>query len=234
MIIQKEHPRSVMAQWRGGDYAHAGSKESIDMVIRKALELAPEIISGNCLDIGSGFGGTANDIYHCGFHHIWGIDKDPEAIAYATKKYPDIPFIHADAADLPSLFQPSFFSFICLFNVIYGFEDKFTLFKNIAQVSKPGALLCLFDYSHKSDGIELKDLVGRPIYPMKIERLKIELPQCGWKIIENVDLTDRYIQWYQDLVAKIPEDLALRTPFIEILTCLNKGSLGGAAIYAVL
>lgn len=59
--------RLLLANLRGGDYAHPGDKDAIDMVIRKVLELSPDIQKGICLDIGSGLGGTANYMYESGF-----------------------------------------------------------------------------------------------------------------------------------------------------------------------
>ena len=79
--------RLILSQLRGGDFTHAGDKEAIDMVVTKLKQEHPEVLKGNCLDVGCGFGGTADYLVKQGFKHVWGIDIDKSTIAYAKSKY---------------------------------------------------------------------------------------------------------------------------------------------------
>src|SRR5690348_8068904 len=133
--------RRLLTQLRGGDYAHAGDKEAVDMVIARALQLSPEIQEGPCLDVGSGFGGTAAHVADLNFKSVHGIDLDQAAILYAKEQYPKIDFIAADALQASQFYGPATFSFLFMFNVLYAIEDKLALLKELAKVAKPGALL---------------------------------------------------------------------------------------------
>ncbi len=237
--------RLLLANLRGGDYAHAGDKEAIDMVIEKALRLSPEIQKGACLDVGSGLGGTANYIYNLGFHSIYGIDLDQAAIEHAKGHYPQIQFLAANANDVAELFDRELFSFIYMFNVLYAIEDKPLLLKNLYDIAKPGALLALFDYTTKQTSFHLKDLAGKPMYPLVLKELEKNLKEAGWEIIEIDDLSSHFLAWYQALLNKIEtEQVALSHQFSEldiakvtttfnaIFEWLKTSQLGGAVVYA--
>ncbi len=237
--------RVLLSKLRGGDYAHAGDREAIDLVIQKAIKLSPEIIQGNSLDVGSGFGGTANDLYAYGFHHIYGIDIDEAAVAYAQKNYPRVNFLTSDAKNVTAVFEPKFFSFIYLFNVMYAIEDKKGTLQSLNTVAKPGAILAVFDYSDKGKGFPLMDLAGKPIYPIVTTTFQSDLIDAGWEVLEIMDLSDAYITWYENLLNTLSkekdvlardfskEDIdKVEMIFGTMLKWLQDGSLGGSLIFA--
>ena len=97
--------RLMLSELRGGDFAHAGDMESIDMVLTKLKQNFPNVLEGNCIDVGCGFGGTADYLMKHGIKNIWGIDIDKTAIDYAKSRYKKINFLTQDAASLSLKFN---------------------------------------------------------------------------------------------------------------------------------
>lgn len=58
--------RVLLSQLRGGDYAHPGNEEAIDMILSK---LGANVTKGPTLDVGGGFGGTLNYLKQKGFQN---------------------------------------------------------------------------------------------------------------------------------------------------------------------
>ncbi len=237
--------RLLLADLRGGDYAHAGDKEAIDMVVEKVLSLSPHIQKGASLDVGSGLGGTANYMYSLDFRSIYGVDLDQAAVEHAQNHYPKIPFFTANAKDVAKLFHRDFFSFIYMFNVIYAIEDKSFLLKNLYHIAKPGAILVLFDYTTEQTSFSLKDLAGKPMYPIVLQELEKNLQVTGWETIETHDLSSHFMAWYRNLLDKMEKeqqilslkfseaDMAkVKTTFSTIYDWLQTSQLGGTVIYA--
>ncbi len=77
VVSNLNQARLMLSELRGGDFTHAGDREAVDMVITKIKQEASEVLNGNCLDVGCGFGGTADYLVKNGFKHVWGIDIDP-------------------------------------------------------------------------------------------------------------------------------------------------------------
>jgi SAM-dependent methyltransferase len=189
--------RLLLTHLRGGDYAHAGDAEAIDLVISKVLELSPYVVEGPCLDVGSGFGGTANDLHRLQFHSIFGMDIDAAAVKYAQEHYPHISFIQGNACQANELFDSESFSFIYLFNVLYSIENKVSLLAALTHIARPGALLAIFDYTTKKTSLRLNDLADKPMYPIVITELKSTLEELGWDVMEITDLSSHFLTWYQ-------------------------------------
>lgn len=237
--------RLILSKLRGGDFTHAGDKEAIDMVLEKVQHDFPEALKGNCLDVGCGFGGTADYLFKKGIKKIWGVDIDPAVINYAKEKYKGIEFVTADAASLNVKFDKGFFSFCYLFNVLYAIENKEAVLKQIAKVCKSGAILMIFDYSATGGDQPLLDLAGKPMRPINLKKIKSQLYQAGWVVLEVRDLNDTFIRWYEDLLEKLDrkrseikdnfleQDIAkFSATYLHILHQLRNGSLGGIMIYA--
>lgn len=60
--------RLLLSRVRGGDYAHAGDRKAIDIVLEKVLSLEPDLKSKAVLDVGCGCGGTAQYCMKQVFH----------------------------------------------------------------------------------------------------------------------------------------------------------------------
>ncbi len=238
--------RLLLSFLRGGEYVHAGDKAAVEMVLSKVLDTAPHIQEGPVLDVGSGFGKTADDIYHAGFREVWGIDKDASAVHYAQRQYPSTRFLVENALSVEECFPPSYFSFITMFNVLYSISEKQEVLKSLCRIAKPGAVLVLFDYSTKEMQDQLLDLTGKPMYPVQFEKIRLELVETGWNILEVMDLSSQFIQWYEVLLNKLrscqevllhtfsQEDMdKLQITFTSILSQLKAEQMGGIVIYAL-
>ncbi len=248
--------RALLTEVRGGDYVHAGDVEAIDFVMKKILKIN-SLKSGDVLDVGSGYGGTANYLYKKGFKKIWGVDIDKDSVDYANENYNHIKFMHLDALDITKNFRKNFFSFIYMFNSIYAIEDKELLLKNLASVSKQGAILAIFDYSriqglqesldkkHKKKKGPMKDLASKDMNPIEIDSFYKALGKAKWRLVDSIDITAEYIKWYEDFLAKIKDkrlklqkkytahDIdAVENLFSKMIYKLKNAELGGRLIVA--
>jgi SAM-dependent methyltransferase len=236
--------RQILAQVRGGDFAHAGEYRAIEMMVGKVLELCPSALNGPTLDVGCGFGGTAMAMHHLGFDKITGIDSDQEAIVYAQKHYSPITFIAGNALQTASFFQSKHFYFLYALNVFYAVPDKLTLLQQLALVAKPQALLVIFDYTGTMT-LNVPDLAGKSIYPLSLESIRNDLEKTGWELIESYDLTIEYTKWYHSLLEQFEtkkksllkefakgEIESVQATFVYLLEQLETGSLGGCILYA--
>lgn len=243
--VKLNQARVILSELRGGDFAHAGDIEAIDMVVAKLKQNFPETLKGNCLDVGCGFGGTADYLTKQGFEKIWGIDIDKASITYAKSKYKSVKFLNLDARVLSAEFDRKFFSFIYLFNTLYAIEDKLSVLKQLAIVSKPGAILMIFDYSAGVNGDLIIDLAGKPMYPIHRDLIAQQLKESGWVILDKIDISSEFITWYEKLIQKIAtkeqelkgyflaEDIAkVSSTYLQILDQLRQKKLGGVLIYA--
>ncbi len=195
--------RRLLTVLRKGDYAHAGGQESVHMMIKKALSLAPEILKGPCLDVGSGFGGSAYDLHQYGFSSIHGVDIDKAAVDYAKNRYPGISFTAMNASKLETLFEQDTFSFIYMLNVLYAIKEQHALLQVLYRVAKKGALLALFDYQRTKPIFDLDDLAGQAMFPLFLPTLKPALEEMGWEIVDSTDLSQEYLIWYKSFLDKL-------------------------------
>lgn len=251
--------RLLLTKIREGDYAHAGDRAAIDMVLARVTYYLQQK-SGNkgssleslykntkTLDVGCGFGGTADYLYAKGFHNIWGFDIDKGSINYASSKYRNVNFSVADVKNVVEKYGKSQFDFIYLFQSFYAFADQSQALKDLAEVAAPEAILAVFDYSYLKPNQPhgLKDLTGNLMHPIVKATFHEWLDQAGWEILEETDLSQHFIRWYLDLLNKLDlrETIFLKkfSPeliskfykvYADILKELNEQVLGGVVVYA--
>ena len=172
----------------------------------------------NILDAGSGYGGTAYYLYTKGFKKIWGADIEKEATDYANSRYGVVKFFNIDLFNVSKKFRKDYFSLITMFNVLYSVESKQTLLHHINFVAKKGAIIAIMDYAwdsrvekpvfdKKKDEI-LRDFDGKRIYPIDTSNFKTTLRNAGWKLIKEVDLTEEYMRWYNQILSKVASERA--------------------------
>jgi len=240
------NPRLILADLRQGDYAHAGGEEAIDIVIKHATGVLPEKNKLRILDAGCGLGGTAAYICKKIPSEAFGIDIDQSAISHAKQHYP---YVHFEICDILNFSQNTTltFHFIYLFNVLYALQSQQEALAELHRVSEPGSLLAIFDYItlEQDRKILMKDLSGREMNPVSIDTLKIYFANSGWELLDIVDLSKKYQQWYEDFLLKLQmnkQDLLRKfsldaydkvlTTFSRLLHDIKNRSLGGAVIYA--
>jgi SAM-dependent methyltransferase len=200
--------RALISKLKGGDYTNAGDTKGIDFVLDRLSNYS--LKDGNILDLGSGYGGGADYLYKNGFTKIWGVDINKNAVDYANLKYSHMKFFHLDAKNITKKFRKEFFSFIFAFNILYAVEDKETLVKALTKVSKKGAIITIFDYS-KTDVVlsskdkPMKDLGGSPMHPIEVESLTKILEKSGWRVNDSIDITDKYIEWYDNFLGEFSQ-----------------------------
>jgi len=115
-----------------------GQKELIE-VIRLS---DPSVKHSSFLDIGSGTGHLDGELDEAGYS-VYGIDSSKSMVDYASKKYPDVEFIHGDALDTMHFEKFTFTHIICNYFTIYHFQDKDKIFKNCRHWLKPNGFLVL-------------------------------------------------------------------------------------------
>lgn len=246
-IDQPNLARMLLSEVRGGDFAHPGDAQAIDMIVKKTNTFVDNLKSSTVLDVGCGFGGTVDYLSQLGFRDVQGCDLDQAAISYAQSRYIGLTFDRVDARLLHEHYRPFSFDFITLFNVAYAIENKDSLLHSLSQIAKPGAILAIFDYSGKHDikDFPILDLAGKPMYPLFQDTLAINLVKNNWEVLEFEDITNQYRVWYNDLLVKlVAQELPLKQLFsVEdydkvkrtfegLLELISQDILGGGVIYA--
>ncbi|MBM3893661.1 class I SAM-dependent methyltransferase [Candidatus Dependentiae bacterium] len=239
--------RVLLSHLRNGDHAHVGDAESVHMVIKKALAINNQLQKLPAVDIGCGFGGTAEILTQKGFKTL-GIDHDRSALTYAKNHHPSCSFADIDAIAADQDLRPNFFGLITLFNVAYAIKDKQTLLKALHTIAAPGSVLVVFDYTHRdtTQSHGLIDFAKQPMHPLISAVFAHTLEETGWQFVEQHDLTSYFITSYQALLAKIDEQRAhwetvssptvvatVEKTFSQILHLLQRDVLGGAVFYCV-
>ncbi len=138
------------------------------------------------------------------------------------------------------------FDLIYLFNVFYALPDQLRSLQKLAGLAKPDAILAIFDYTQThSNNIQLKDLAEKKMNPIRIDDLKDWLKQTNWELIEVVDLSNKYEEWYSksletlksqkdSLLQEFTEktyDKVLST-FSFLSNKIKNKEMGGSMIYA--
>lgn len=230
--------KKVLSVIRGGDFAHAGEEEAIEVAFCE-ISRDPR---RNVVDIGCGRGGTAKYIKDHGWGNVLGIDIDEDSISYAAHQYPDVSFIVGDAHDLAEIVEIKY-DIICMFNSLYACGEKFLAIEQASEVASSEAEIVIFDYVAGAAGtIEREILSGEP---PRLDDLEMWLGKLGWKVENVINLDKEYERWYVDLLGKVEDnkkeilELAdaetfegVRKKYATILEEIQKGTVGGASIRA--
>lgn len=242
-------PRLLLAKLRDGDFAHAGDKEAVELVFQFLMDLGerPNSAQIKVLDVGCGFGGTADYLRQITSYDVSGIDIDADAIKYAKFKYPKIHFFKCDVLQVDKIFPKKSFDLIYFFNVFYAVRDQQNCLQTLAKLAKNNALLVIFDYTllNLSKHHGLTDLVGNEMQPIIPSQLRLWLAEAGWKIIEEVDLSLKFKDWYKNFLVKMEtnqkellEEFSqdafdkVKNTFSNLLKLLEEKTIGGTVIYA--
>jgi len=239
--------RLLLSDLRGGDYAHAGDVEAIDLVLDKILKINPKVKSGNVLDVGCGFGGTLEYLRNQGFTNLYGVDINAESINYAKTKYQNIHFDLLDALEIESFYPKEKFDLVIMFNSIYAITDKKKLLESLAKISKKDAILVVFDYSSpkQNKALPILDFSGKKMLPIELKSFSTDLKETNWHLIEAKDLSNEFITWYSKFIDRLrnkknyleqnfsKNDInQVESSFSYFLNQLKNKNMEGVVIYA--
>lgn len=235
--------KRILALVRGGDYAHPGEEEAIDLVMAPIPKRPAQVV----LDVGCGRGGTARYLAEHGWGVPVGVDIDAENIEAARAQYPGLTFICGDAGRLASLW-PGRADVICLFTSFYAFPDQPRALAQMREVAADEASLVLFDYTWPSVDERAVALMAKrrgSWDPLRLERVPAMLDGAGWQLDRIVDCTAEFGRWYDDLAGRIAAsepaivEAAGREWFEyaagwyrELAGAVRDGVVGGAIVYA--
>ncbi|MEM9242862.1 MAG: methyltransferase domain-containing protein [Pseudomonadota bacterium] len=237
--------KKLLSLLRGGDYAHAGEEEAIDLCMRRF----PKHTACELLDVGCGLGKTADYIQSHGYGEVTGVDIEKESIAYAQSHYAP-KFLTMDVADIKEKIEQKF-DIITLFNSLYAFSNQEKALTDIYSITKTGGSIMIFEYTNLCEGKnpfyqqEDKSKGILPFYPLNLTPIKKSMENIGWQSIEIIDVSDKYQVWYINLLKKLLTahqqviaqfDTAYFTSayllYSKMLSEILRGTLGGAIIYA--
>lgn len=200
-----EKSKNIISRVRIGDFSHIGGTRALNIMLGELNNINQDVRSGNVLEVGSGYGGSADYIYQNGFDNIWGIDIKPSAVDHASTKYSDIKFRAADILDIADEFDEDFFSLVYSINTISNIHDQNNLWQEIKNVSHRGAILAVMDY-YVEEIPEVPVLLkpnSSVRYPIPLKDTKKVMEYIGWDIIAEKDITHDFKQWHLDMVNKI-------------------------------
>lgn len=240
--------RLLLAKLRCNDFIHAGDEHAIDLVLRDIHKIITPGLDMQALDVGCGLGGTAYAMQQKGLGQVSGIDIDDAAIEqYAKIHYPDVSFFACDVMNAEDIFGKQHFDIIYMFNAFYAFLDQQASLYALASIAKPGAVLAIFDYSliDTQQPFVLQDLAGKPMHPVIMAQLYGWLANAGWELVEEKNLSQQYMEWYQELIIKLEKNRytliqefsqpvydKVYFAFANLLMQLKQKILGGMVVYA--
>jgi SAM-dependent methyltransferase len=243
MRLNSYEGKRLLALARGGDYAHAGETESIDLV----WNALPKNPTQKVLDAGCGRGGTAAYIHRAGWGQVTGIDIEAESIYKAQEIYPEVVFDVCPVEQAERIATAAF-DVICCFNSFYAFSDQPAALRALSYTAKSGALLALFDYT--DPGTFSESLLGKHVellqwHPLNLFSIGSLLSAAGWSAENIQDITADYVRWYKtfsdrirELRPRLIQECGIETwkyasNFYDLMhDSLRTGHMGGAIVYA--
>jgi SAM-dependent methyltransferase len=194
--------KEISSLARGGDFAHAGETEAIELV----FDHVGKDPSRRLLDVGCGRGGTAQHLYEHGYGFVHGFDTDEASIAYARSRYGDLDFRCHDALRCSQHYEGTF-EIIYLFNVLYLFaeRDQLRCLQQLRRLADEQSLLVLFDYTAKTPNGRMSSAYRTHWHPVDPTGFPAMSEAAGWDIEESVDYSDRYGKWYAAMLEKLHE-----------------------------
>lgn len=227
--------KSFLARIRGGDFAHPGEEEAIDLVLSHICP-APGVTA---LDAGSGLGATADAIGAKTGASVVGVDLDADAVAHANDRYRGRQFVNGDITKLGTLPLPKV-DVIYAFNSLYACDDIEACFAAFRQVAKARARIAVFDYI-AYDATALAETGCLPPSVHTMAQMRQAPERQGWTCTGIVNLDQEYIAWYGRFLARMDENkeaLAaarssdffeeVRRKYADMRLCLERGVLGAA------
>lgn len=243
----EDKTRLLISKIHSDNFSHVGGEQALNIML-KQFEPYSNNRDDKILEVGSGYGATANYIYERGFKNITGIDIKEEYVRSASENYPAIEFKTSDVTTLTDDFFEDQFSLVFMINTAVAIADKPALWQKIKNISKRGAILITVDFIVK-DKSHLNAFTkpdGSPRYPILLAEAERYMKFIGWRVLEKTDITKKYLKWYSEYIENIKEnyssylvtgftaeELDYATEYFEhIIDLLNSGKLAGYIIIA--
>lgn len=236
--------KHLLAYIREVNYAHPGEEVAILEVMNYFAKNKQQKI----IDAGCGLGGTADFIQKKGWGAVSGFDVENTSIEYAKKTYPDEDFYTSDVEGIEKLFQNEF-DILCLFTSFYAFRNQESSLLSLNKIARDGAYLAIFDYldlcENKVNPLFRDSDNANPFIPIKLDHLEKMFNKTGWQMEKSIDISNKFIIWYEQLVSKIKtkkdgiienfgEDAYKKAynRYKQILDTVHSKEIGGIIVYA--
>lgn len=236
--------KHLLAYVREVNYAHPGEEEAILAVMNNFAKNKQQKI----MDVGCGLGGTADFIQRQGWGTVSGFDIENISIEYAKNNYPDIDFYTSDVEGIEKIFQDEF-DILCLFTSFYAFHDQEASLLSLNKIAKNNGYLAIFDYldlcKNKTNPLFRDSANTNPFIPIKLDHLEKMFHKTGWQIEKSIDISNKFIIWYEQLVSKIiiKKDGIIENfgenaykqaydRYKQILDTVHNKEIGGIIVYA--
>jgi SAM-dependent methyltransferase len=205
--------KAILAAIRGGDYAHPGEEECIELL----WSGLPHWPNQSVLDAGCGRAGTALFVQQHGWGRVTGFDLDAESVAAAQAAHPELRLRSCDVLAAPAVLgplQPEGFEVIFMLSSYYAFPDQPAALRALRSLARPGARLAILDYTD-ADGRFATSSPGATRlnywHPVRPAALPAELATAGWRLDSTQDLTPNFRRWY----AEFPQKIAARRAALD-------------------
>jgi SAM-dependent methyltransferase len=233
--------KEISSLARGGDFAHAGESDAIDLV----FGYVGKDPGRRLLDVGCGRGGTAQYLYENGYGLVHGFDTDEISIAYARSTYPSLDFRCHDALRCAQHYDGTF-EVIYLLNVLYLFTrpNQLRCLQELRELADERSVLVLFDYTAKTPNGRTGSVYRAHWHPVDRVSFPAMSEAGGWGVVEFVDYSDRFAGWYtallqrlyqkHDEIVEIADEEwfdAARRIYESHLHGIESGRLGGGVYY---
>lgn len=201
------------------DEFHIGGRVATEYAVGK-MDLRPEY---ELLDIGCGIGGAARYIAGTFDCQVTGIDLTPDYIAVAKDLSARVGlaektrFEAASALDMP--LEGASFDAAITFHVAMNIADREGLYKEIARVMKPGAILCVYDVMKTGDEALIYPVpwaeTEETSYLTSLQSTRDLLAQAGFTVTYSEDRRDFALDCFKENQTKAPSPLGTHLLFGE-------------------
>jgi SAM-dependent methyltransferase len=181
----------VLSLVHGGDYAHAGEEEAIELAMGPVEKRSNQII----VDAGCGRGGTANYLQAMGWGKVIGFDIEPTSIATAQWNYPDVVIHVCNVCDVYRTIGVTA-DILCMFNVYYCFPDQARALRALRNIAMGDTKMIIFDHVNRGtyDPHAIMD-AGKAFLPNPplLSQIPDALESAGWRVNEVEEVHASYV-----------------------------------------
>ena len=106
------------------------SDERVQFEVSRIIHTNPSMRESVMLDVGCGTCKLLSALTTFGYR-VYGLDKSPDVIKYASQKYPNLEIKQGDACNLMMYDKGLFTHVTCMYFTIYEIDDKPTFIRNV-------------------------------------------------------------------------------------------------------